>query len=77
MGEVKSAYKMLVENPERRRQLGKPRNILEDNSKRVLKEVEFGVVDWVHVTQYKGPVVGSCEVGNETYDLIKFGEFRK
>lgn len=41
MGEVKSAYKMLFEKPERRRKLGKPRNILEDNSKRVLKEVEF------------------------------------
>jgi hypothetical protein len=34
-------------------------------------------VDWVHVARYKGPVVGSYEVGNETYDLIKFEEFRK
>jgi hypothetical protein len=32
-------------------------------------------VDWVHLAQDKGPVVGPCENGNETSGSIKGGEF--
>jgi hypothetical protein len=51
MGEVRSAYNILVERPERRRPLGRPRRRWEDNIKMDLREIGFGEVDWIHWAQ--------------------------
>jgi hypothetical protein len=39
MGEVRGAYKILVERPEGRRPLGRPRRRWEDNIKMDLREI--------------------------------------
>jgi hypothetical protein len=51
MGEVRSAYNILVGRPEGRRPLGRPRRRWEDNIKMDLREIGFGGVDWIHWTQ--------------------------
>jgi hypothetical protein len=51
MGEVRGAYNILVGKPERRRPLGRPRRRWEDNIKIDLREIGFGDVDWIHLTQ--------------------------
>jgi hypothetical protein len=45
MGEMRSAYNILVRRPEGRRPLGRPRRRWEDNIKRDLREIGFGDVD--------------------------------
>jgi hypothetical protein len=52
-GEVRSAYNILVERPEGRRPLGRPRRRWEDNIKMDLREIGFGDVDWIHLAQYR------------------------
>jgi hypothetical protein len=49
MGEVRGAYNILVERPEGRRQLGRPRRRWEDNVKMDLREIGFG--DVIHLAQ--------------------------
>jgi hypothetical protein len=51
MGEVKGAYNILVGRPEGRRPLGKPRRRWEDNIKMDLRQIGFGYVDWIHLSQ--------------------------
>jgi hypothetical protein len=51
MGEVRSAYNILVGRPEGRRPLGRPRRRWEDNNKMDLTEIGFGDVDWIHWAQ--------------------------
>jgi hypothetical protein len=51
MGEVRSAYNILVGRPEGRRPLGRPRRRWEDNIKMDFREIWFGDVDWVHWAQ--------------------------
>jgi hypothetical protein len=51
MGEVRSAYNILVGRPERRRPLGIPRRRWEDNIKIDLREIGFGDVDWINLAQ--------------------------
>jgi hypothetical protein len=46
MGEGRGAHRILVERPEGRRPLGRPRRRWEDNIKMDLQEV-----DWIDVTQ--------------------------
>jgi hypothetical protein len=46
----KNAYRILVGKPEGKRPLGRPRNRLIDN-KTDLREVEWGVIDWIDVGQ--------------------------
>jgi hypothetical protein len=48
MGEVRSAYNILVGRPEGRRPLGRPRRRWEDNINMNLREIWFGDVDWIH-----------------------------
>jgi hypothetical protein len=45
------AYNILVWWPEGRRPLGRPRREWEDNIKMDLREIGFGDVDWIHLTQ--------------------------
>jgi hypothetical protein len=51
MGEKRNAYRLLVENPEGRRQLGRPRCRWVDNSRMDIIEVGWGDVDWIGLTQ--------------------------
>jgi hypothetical protein len=51
MGEVRSAYNILVGRPEGRRPLGRPRRRWEDNIKMDLSEIGLGDVDWIHWAQ--------------------------
>jgi hypothetical protein len=53
MGEVRSAYNILVGRPEGRRPLGRPRRRWEDNIKIDLREIGFGDVDWIDLAQYR------------------------
>jgi hypothetical protein len=51
MGEVRCAYNILIGRPEGRRPLGRPRRRWEDNIKMDLREIGFGDVGWIHLTQ--------------------------
>jgi ribosome biogenesis protein Nip4 len=51
MGEVRGAYNILIERPEGRRPLRRPRHRLEDNIKMDLREIGFGDVDWINLAQ--------------------------
>jgi hypothetical protein len=46
MGADKNACRLLVENPEGKRPLGRPRRSWEDNIKIDLLEIGWGGVDW-------------------------------
>jgi hypothetical protein len=48
---MKHAYKILVENPERKRSLLRPRFRWKDNNKMNLVVTGFEDVDWVHLVQ--------------------------
>jgi hypothetical protein len=65
----------LVERPEGRRPLGRPRRRWEDNIKMDLGEIGFGDVDWIHRAQDNGQVAGCCDHDNEPSGSIKCGEF--
>ena len=51
MGEGRGVYRVLVEKPEGRRTLGRPRHRWEDNIKMDLKEVRCEDMDWIEVAQ--------------------------
>jgi hypothetical protein len=54
MGEVRGAYNILVERPEGRRPLGRPRRRWEDSIKIDVREIGFGDVDWIYLAQDRG-----------------------
>jgi hypothetical protein len=47
MGEERKVYKVLVEKPEGRRSLGRPRRRWEDGIRMDLREIVLGGVDWI------------------------------
>jgi hypothetical protein len=47
MGEKKNSYRLLVQKPEGRRPLGRPRRRWVDNIRMDLGEVGWGDVDWI------------------------------
>jgi len=51
LGESGGVYGVLVEKPEGKRQLGRPRRRWEDNIKMDLREVGCGDMDWIDVAQ--------------------------
>jgi hypothetical protein len=51
MGERRVVYRVLVEEPERKRPLGRPRHGWEGNIKMDLQEVEYGGMDWIELAQ--------------------------
>jgi hypothetical protein len=51
MGEGRGVYRVLVGNPEGKRQLGRPRRRWEDNIKIDLQEVSCGGMDWIELAQ--------------------------
>jgi hypothetical protein len=50
-GEKGNAYRLLVEKPERRRPLGRPRCRWVDNVRMDLGEVGLGDVDWIGLAE--------------------------
>jgi hypothetical protein len=53
MGEKRTAYRLLVGNPDVKRPLGRPRRRWVDNIRMDLGEVEWGDVDWIGLAQDK------------------------
>jgi len=51
MGEERGAYRVLVEKPEGRRPLGRPRRRWVDNIRLDLQEVGCGYMDWIGLSQ--------------------------
>jgi hypothetical protein len=64
MREIRNAYRILVEKPEGKGPLGRPRHRWEDNIGKDIREA----VDWIHLTQDR-------EHGNETSGSINGREF--
>jgi hypothetical protein len=57
-----------------KRQLGKPRHRLEDNTEMGLKQIGWEGVDWIHLAHDRD-YWRSCEHGNKHSDFVKIGEF--
>jgi len=53
MGKGRGVYRVLVEKPEGRRPLGRPRRRWDDNIKMDLQEVGGGCGDWTELPQYR------------------------
>jgi hypothetical protein len=51
MGEGKNVYRNLVEKPEGKRPLERPRRRWEDGIKMDLREIGCGGVEWTHLSQ--------------------------
>jgi hypothetical protein len=51
MGEKRNVYRLLVEKPEGKRPLGRPRRRWIDNIKVDLLEIALNVVDWTGLAQ--------------------------
>jgi hypothetical protein len=51
MGEERKVYRVLVEKPEWKRPLGRPRRRLEDGIRMDLREIGWGSVDWIQLAQ--------------------------
>jgi len=51
MGQRRGVYRVLVDKPEGKRPLGKPRRRWEDNIKMDLQEVRSGGMDWIDLHQ--------------------------
>jgi hypothetical protein len=54
MGEERKVYKLLVEKPEGKRPLGRPRRRWEDGITVNLREIGWGSVDWIQLAQDRG-----------------------
>ena len=50
-GEGRGVYRVLVEKPEVKRPLGRPRHRWEDNIRMDLQEMELGYEDWIWLAQ--------------------------
>jgi hypothetical protein len=50
-GEMRRAYEILVRKAEGKRPFGRPRCTWEDNIKMDLAEIQYGVMDQIHVVQ--------------------------
>jgi hypothetical protein len=51
MGEMMNAYRIIVEKPEGKRPLGRPRRRWVDNIKIYLREIRWDGMDWIDLAQ--------------------------
>jgi hypothetical protein len=51
MGKQRNAYRVLMEKPEGRRPLGRPRHRWEDNIKMDLKDIRWEGLDWIRLSE--------------------------
>jgi hypothetical protein len=51
MGEKRNAYRTLMGKPEGKRHLGRPRRRWVDDTKMDLREMGWGGMDWIDLTQ--------------------------
>jgi hypothetical protein len=51
MGEKGNTYRILVENPEGKKPLGRPRRRWEDAIRMDLREIGWVGMDWIHLAQ--------------------------
>jgi hypothetical protein len=56
MGKKRDAYKILVGKPEQKRLLGSPRRRCVDNIKMDLREIEWGGMNCINLTEVRGLV---------------------
>jgi hypothetical protein len=54
MGAMRNAYRILVEKPEGKRPLGRPRRRWVDNIKIDLREIGWDGMDWIDLAQNRG-----------------------
>jgi hypothetical protein len=54
MGEERKVYRVLVEKPEGKRPLGRPRCRWEDGIRMDLREIGWGSIEWIQVAQDRG-----------------------
>jgi hypothetical protein len=52
-GKNRNVLRILVENQERKRPLGRPRYRWEANIKMHIREIGWGCMDWIHLAQDK------------------------
>jgi hypothetical protein len=77
IGEKRNAYRILMGKPEGKRPQGRPRCRWEDNIKMYFGEIEWGVMDWIHLAQDRDQCLGSCKDGNEPSGSIKCSEIHE
>jgi hypothetical protein len=65
MGEERKVYKVLVEKPEEKRPLGRPRRRWEDGIRMDLGEIGLGGCRLDLTGSLQGPVAGCCDCGDE------------
>jgi hypothetical protein len=75
MEEIRHAYKFFVGDPKRKRSCRKPKHRWEVGIRMGLSEVEWGIMDWIHLAQGRDAVAGSYEHGNEASGPIRGGTF--
>jgi predicted small integral membrane protein len=51
LGEMRNAYEILVGKPDGRRPLDRLRHKREDNIETDLKEIDYEVMNWIHLAQ--------------------------
>jgi hypothetical protein len=73
-GEKRKAYRLLVEKPERKRLLGRPRCRCVDNIRMDLVEVRWGDVDWIGLAQDRNKWTALSEFDSEPSGSIKCWE---
>jgi hypothetical protein len=74
IGKKMNAYRVLVGKPKEKRPLGRPRRRWKDNIKIELREIGWDGMDWIDLTQGKGPAAGFCEHADEPSGSIKCWE---
>jgi len=75
MAERRRVYLVLVERPERKRPLGRPRRRWKDNVKMDLQGVGCGGMDWTKLAQDRDRWRAKCVCNNEPSGSTKCGEF--
>jgi hypothetical protein len=72
MREKRNAYRVLVENPQGKRPLGRSRRRWEDNDKRHFRVIALESVNWIHLAENWDQVINLV---NKLSGFINCAEF--